>query len=540
IIDSSWDDLVAFIDARIESKQEKALPVSQIESLIQKILENKNLIVNLPSSNVQTVQGVSQTPSVVVPEREEVVPAVEEEPQEVEEVAEAEAIPTAEQAPHAEETAEEVEEIPEVEELEEAEEAPQAAEGKGEVVEEVEAVHEAEEAVVPEAKKAEVEAETAPAVEEEPQEIEVAAEAEAIPTAEQAPHAEETAEEVEEIPQVEELEEAEEVHQVTEELEELPEVIDTTDKEAELEKVSGGSFSYASSGQFYRGMDRTLRYPQALPVEELSKDSAVDIPKPFSHEWRVIQGLISKGIIEVYPIISVLHVESPTPAVTMREGVFSVRDELLKVKETEVGDQKFRKLVDEVLKGEEKGSGSEGIENIIGVKAVELSDFAGAPAAEEEPAKPTVKGNLVVTEDGIDYDSYLLGFKAGSIGVLRSLMKVSQKMNGMYAALFGFHDGFWKPDYSLGMDLGNLSTFVFGEKDGLTEDIFGSRMVIYIKTNTTGLKVLDEKLSKSERMYMKGSMFIPVRYNGLSTCLFIGLKDHTLSVEQYFERLKEL
>jgi hypothetical protein len=127
IIDSSWDDLVAFIDARIESKQEKALPVSQIESLIQKILENKNLIVNLPSSNVQTVQGVSQTPPVVVPETEEVVPAVEEEPQEVEEV---EAIPEVEQAPHAEETAEDVEEIPEFEELEGAEEVPHAVEGK--------------------------------------------------------------------------------------------------------------------------------------------------------------------------------------------------------------------------------------------------------------------------------------------------------------------------------------------------------------------------------------------------------------------------
>jgi hypothetical protein len=61
-----------------------------------------------------------------------------------------------------------------------------------------------------------------------------------------------------------------------------------------------------------------------------------------------------------------------------------------------------------------------------------------------------------------------------------------------------------------------------------------------VKTNTTGLKALDEKISKAERMYMQSSMYIPVTFSGLSTCLFIGLKDKNLSVESYFDRLKEL
>ena len=162
-----------------------------------------------------------------------------------------------------------------------------------------------------------------------------------------------------------------------EEIEELQLVLETVpDRVVNLEKVSSSTFSYASFGNTYRGMDRTLFYDKASTIEKVdNKNYKLKVQSPYTSKWYAIEELISNGTVEAYPIVSVFGERSMAPAVMFKSGVYTVREDLYH-ESANGADKEFKELVDNILKSGADETDKSGIENIIGGGGIELPDLA--------------------------------------------------------------------------------------------------------------------------------------------------------------------
>ena len=198
-LDSSWEDIIGILKAQNggESSGIGGATIEEIRSVIEDVLRTSRLNVNVAGVTATPVLRQAQEPQ-EVEDIEEVEALDEAEP--VEEIEEAEPVEEIEEAEEAEEV-EDIEEAEPVEEIEEAEEVEDIEEA--EPVEEIEEVEEVEEAEPVEDIEEVEEIEEAEPVEE----IEEAG----VPELVEGPEEVEEIEEAEPVEEIEELEEVEEL-----------------------------------------------------------------------------------------------------------------------------------------------------------------------------------------------------------------------------------------------------------------------------------------------------------------------------------------
>ncbi len=299
----------------------------------------------------------------------------------------------------------------------------------------------------------------------------------------------EEAEVIEEIPAAEEAEEAEEL----EAADDAPGAADDVPRAVRLPEEMGGTPVRApEEGAPHRGFESGVR------------------------------ALIDRKRVEVYTL---LEVKGMAPS---KGGVVELGGGVLQVDEETVRsggsgeDNAFRSLVDSVVSGDAAaGKGSE-----------ERGD--GPAQARRRRAEPRA---VRLTDEGFDYGAFRSGFKAGAIGVMKSLMRVSQNADAIYAAILLPSEGRLVTEYSLGLEQRTASTLTFDERDPVYVEFLAKRRCLYVRIPTTGLGEFDRKISPKDLRFMQGSIYLPILLDGASGYLFFGLKDTTPAFPDYVARV---
>jgi hypothetical protein len=165
------------------------------------------------------------------------------------------------------------------------------------------------------------------------------------------------------------------------------------------------------------------------------------------------------------------------------------------------------------------------LRDIIGFGEVEfpfLIEETKSPAETNEKNRVKTSSSLF-TEEGFQYDRYLERFRSGKIGVLKSLMKISQKTGALYAAILTKEDDNWFVFDSVGFDKVRKSEPVLKTEDAFYQNYLRSRQPVLFDLEEVGEK-LDALVSERDKEYIRTILFLPAQLKGENAFLYLGMK----------------
>lgn len=314
-----------------------------------------------------------------------------------------------------------------------------------------------------------------------------------------------------------------------EELEALEEV---DDSDAEIEELSQADADGTSS------MRRTVPVDDGAGVLRRSTGQS-----PFE---KRIRDLIGYKKIEIYSLTDVKSMGLvPEEAIEVSDGVFKVKEEVV-ARTGGSENEELKSLVDSVVA--RGGIEAPPIGELLSIPAVELSFGgvvqSGGQEAERARGLPISRRTrrsrerrVMLTQNGFDYDSFRVEFKSNNIGIMKSLMRLSQKVDAIYAALLVPKDGGLVAEYSLGLDDRIVSTLRFDSRDAVLMNIFSQKQLVYIKIPKTGIHEFDSKIGSKDIRFMKGAIYLPAVFDSKPAYLFFGLKTTEPPIQDYMLRI---
>ena len=247
------------------------------------------------------------------------------------------------------------------------------------------------------------------------------------------------------------------------------------------------------------------------------------------------------GPVEVYSFSELIPLENAVEeTIEENNGVFRIKESVYTARRGDSPRSKkdFKELVDSVLKSD---SERESIESIFDFGPVDLglspADREQFSSGEDEMFGQTE--SQLLTEKGFNYDVYLKDFKAGQIGIMKSLMRVSAQCNAVYSSILGFDEKGLSSQYSLGMDEESSRRLKFDKNDDLFPIFLDFRLVFLLK-GRTGMPFFDSRFDERGRHFIDGHIFIPVIHNGMPAYLYLSLKQRRDSVQFYIDTLQQL
>jgi hypothetical protein len=254
--------------------------------------------------------------------------------------------------------------------------------------------------------------------------------------------------------------------------------------------------------------------------------------------------------LRMYPLSSLLHSEtSSVEAIALEDGVFQVSDSVVRGGQTS-RKKEFKELVEEVLSEDDQkadlasGNLGGGIDSLLGMDA-DIPDFADilgdgdSTEMSVSSSSPADKSSLF-DETSFLFDTFLSRFKSGTIGLMKSLMKISQKLGAMYAAILTEQDDAWSIDYSIGFNRKSMETFKFGNDEPIVAEVFKARLFATVFLGERPVSYFHMKMCEDDRKYSKGMVFIPIIYEGKESYLFVSLRRPEPRIETLVEKLNHL
>ncbi|MDF1566671.1 MAG: hypothetical protein P1P77_01485 [Spirochaetaceae bacterium] len=127
------------------------------------------------------------------------------------------------------------------------------------------------------------------------------------------------------------------------------------------------------------------------------------------------------------------------------------------------------------------------------------------------------------SQDGLDYDRYLLGFKKGATGIYKSLMSLSKEYNAICGVLLAGSRKGLETDYAVGLDDDSATQLSVNRAETIWDDWFNQREIIFVP-NLSESKYAD-KTRHNEFRFIKSAIFIPATYRGAPSYIFLGFKE---------------
>ncbi|MBN2051188.1 MAG: hypothetical protein JW760_12120, partial [Spirochaetales bacterium] len=331
---------------------------------------------------------------------------------------------------------------------------------------------------------------------------------------------------------------AEELEEAEEAVEELHIFID--EEEAELEMVSGGTAILGTTG--YRGFDRIYRPPSRTtppgPSEFEKAEPPLETEETEQEITDVFPALKKKGIVE---ILEGRRFFTPKEdgVIDLSGGVYKVRDTVL-LSSPEGKDQEFKELVESVI-SEEKETG--GIDELFGDLSLDLGIESPEEAEEKLIAEASPEETEEVSEEktGFNYDDFMSGsFRKDEVGVVKSLMRLSQRVDSLAAVILIQKEDLYTPLNSVGLDHEGLSRLSFPKDSKVFLNVLAKRRIFLVKRLRTGEKELDRLVSDNAKAVLKSIFFVPAIYDGKAAYLFFGFKNRIQSIESVIPRLNDM
>jgi len=130
---------------------------------------------------------------------------------------------------------------------------------------------------------------------------------------------------------------------------------------------------------------------------------------------------------------------------------------------------------------------------------------------------------LAWSEDGLDYDRFLKGFKKGATGVYKSLMSLSKDYNAICGVLLAGSRKGLETDYAVGLDDESATHLSVTRNEGVWSDWFGERKVVFVPNLPASLYA--EKTRLNEFRFIQSALFLPAIYHGSQSYIFLGFKE---------------
>lgn len=130
---------------------------------------------------------------------------------------------------------------------------------------------------------------------------------------------------------------------------------------------------------------------------------------------------------------------------------------------------------------------------------------------------------LAWSDDGLDYDRYLRGFKKGVTGIYKSLMGLSKQFHAVCGVMMASSSKGIETEYAVGLDDESAATLSAAAGEEAWEQWFSKRRIVFVPDLASSLYA--EKTRHVEYRHVKSALFIPVVYNGSQSYVFLGFKE---------------
>jgi len=262
-----------------------------------------------------------------------------------------------------------------------------------------------------------------------------------------------------------------------------------------------------------------------------------------------MRDLIGYKKIEVYSLSDVKSMGLvPADAIEVSEGVFQIKQEVV-ARTSEGGNEELKSLVDSVVARGGSGTEAPAIGDLLSIPTVELTfdQLAEEPSEVEKEAHRNIlaprlldrerAARVMLTKNGFDYDSYRTEFKSNNIGIMKSLMRISQRVEAIYAAILVPRAEGLAAEFSLGLDDKTVKTLRFSSTDAVLLHLFSQNDLVYIRIPKTGIPEFDSKIDEKDLRFMKGTIYLPIVFDGKQGYLFFGLKNTSRTIQDYMLRI---
>ena len=266
-----------------------------------------------------------------------------------------------------------------------------------------------------------------------------------------------------------------------------------------------------------------------MPSEEEGNEFAARLDK-----------LVAEGSIKILSVEDLTAAfDTASSAVDYDGTSYSVGQDLLESATRSIPpDEELKDLIDSVV-STDSDEGSSGIDDILGDTVLDidmpLDDLV--PADIEADATPPRAGRLIYSANGLDYDRFVSSFQGADRGVLKSLMRVSQRAHAMTAALLCPEGDCLAVYHSIGLNDTDSQGFRICQDEQIFEHIFGRRFGLYVFRKDSGLEEIDSKIGDQDRRYIGASIYLPVILDGRGAYLYLGLRDASDSLDEVLQRI---
>ena len=318
-------------------------------------------------------------------------------------------------------------------------------------------------------------------------------------------------EDIEDISGMEELEEIEELEEL-EELEESEEVVELEEIE-ELEEVITDGMATETEEEQRPDAEEVEEGVYIFSLSELFNEAEGGMKESIVYENGIYQ--VNEGTFLGRP-------EKPNG--DLKELVTSVLQE------------------DQLEKPEDFGKQDDiSIEEIIGFGDVELPF-----EVDDDKGRTDYKSSLLLqgqysmfTSTGFQYDAFLNRYRSGKIGILKSLMKISQRTGALYAAILSQRNDKWFMYDSVGFEHDRAMNTIFSSHDEIYTNYLQKRQPIMLDISKTSDE-LKKLISENDMEYIKSLLFLPAIFQEKEAFLFLGMKKVPLEINSIIRALAEI
>ena len=246
--------------------------------------------------------------------------------------------------------------------------------------------------------------------------------------------------------------------------------------------------------------------------------------------------LADHSLLEIESLQSILQSITIKESISLEDGIFQINDDVYTT-DIKPKDTKLKGLVDSISKDENEENGASYL-NYLDMPNVDLPLFETKKKNKRVDVKEESE-SLLFLENGFNYDNFRSHFKKTNIGIVQSLMKISQHLGAVFAGLLVLDNNEWRLDHSLGFNQKTIDDFIFQETDDFSRDVFNQKKFLLFKKGISGIEEIDSKIYDGDMSYINGSLFIPVVFKGMSAYLILGMKI-TKSIQEYVKILQKV
>ncbi|MFP4429695.1 MAG: hypothetical protein ACLFPV_00400 [Spirochaetaceae bacterium] len=201
----------------------------------------------------------------------------------------------------------------------------------------------------------------------------------------------------------------------------------------------------------------------------------------------------------------------------------------------------MKRLVDSVTgRGDEEESGS-GIDELLSSRVgLDLFPISDAGADQDSPddkvrEEGTYQSRMLLTEQGLDYDRFLAGYKQNESGVFKSLVTFTRIVKARAASIFLKKETTCVAAYTLGIDDACAAELRVPVDSFLYREILGKQKAILFRHPLHHYADFHGVCSDSLFSYIGRVVICPIRFRGEEAFLFLSAREGIESLESFFD-----